>query len=114
MTKTNIDLGEVTSVGVSASATVASGTEQSTTVGFDRATKYLFHEALDLNILNISCAYSVKEWLIANNHYRETGSVSKVATNNIDVGCKSFFAGANRLKSRQEKRFSLFRAKKSK
>lgn len=93
MTKTNIDLGEVTSVGVSASATVAAGTNQSTTVGFDTATKYLFHAALDLNILNISSAYSVKEWLITNKHYRETGSVSKVATNNVEVGCKSFFAG---------------------
>lgn len=93
MSKVNIDLGASTSFGLSASASVTAGAHQETAVGFDSTTKFLFQCGLNLSLLNLSCSYSTKEWLITGKLYRSTGSFAKFATKSIDAGCKSFFSG---------------------
>lgn len=94
MTKVNIDLGVDTSFGVSASASVTAGAEQTTTVGFDSKTKFLFQSGWNLSAFSASCSYSMKEWLITGTLYRSTGTFAKYATKSIDIGCQSFFGGA--------------------
>lgn len=97
MTKINIDLGVATSFGVSASAAVTAGSNQVTNVGFDSATKFLLQCGWNLSALGISCSYSLKDWLITGKSYRTSGLLSKYATKCIDIGCKSFFAGSNKV-----------------
>lgn len=94
MTKTNIDLGADTSFGISASADVTAGCLQETNVGFDSTTKFLMQCGWNRSALNMSCSYSLKEWLITGKKYRDSGLLSKYATQGIDIGCKSFFSGA--------------------
>lgn len=98
MTKTNIDLGADTSFGISASAAVTAGCLQETNVGFDSTTKFLMQCGLNISLLNMSCSYSLKEWLITGKKYRDSGLLSKYATQGIDIGCKSFFSGAGETK----------------
>lgn len=97
MTKTNIDLGADTSFGVSASAEVSAGALQETNVGFDSTTKFLMQCGWNISAFNMSCSYSLKEWLITGNSYRVSGLLSKYATKTIDIGCKSYFAGAAKI-----------------
>lgn len=97
MSKTNIDLGADTSFGVSASAEVSAGARQETNVGFDTTTKFLLQCGWNISAFNMSCSYSLKEWLITGKSYRVSGLLSKFATKTIDIGCKSYFAGAAQI-----------------